>query len=93
LDKRHVESGLLSKGFKRDDADHHYFIYYTINGKKTPVKTKTSHGSAKYKKLGAPLLSQMSRQCHLTKQDFEDLVKCPLTREGYEKQLMQQGRI
>lgn len=93
MDKRDVESGLLNKGFRKDNADHHYFIYYSIDGKKTPVKTKTSHGSAKYKKLGAPLLSQMARQCHLSKQDFEALVKCPLSREVYEKQLIQNGRI
>jgi hypothetical protein len=93
LDKREVESGLLKKGFQQDEGNHHYFIYFTANGKKTPVKTKTSHGKGKYKRLHASLLSQMARQCYLTKQGFEDLINCPLTREAYENHLIEKGHV
>ena len=39
-----IEHGLKNKGFVVADSHHHYFIYYSIDGKKTTVKTKTSHG-------------------------------------------------
>lgn len=35
-DKIKVEKGLLSKGFQLGETHHHYFIYYTQEGKKLP---------------------------------------------------------
>ncbi len=32
--KSKVESALLAKGFQKTDKDHHYFIYFTTDGKK-----------------------------------------------------------
>ena len=32
--KSKVESGLLKKGFQESEGDHHYFIYFTQDGKK-----------------------------------------------------------
>ena len=93
MDKRAMEKGLRQKGFKQDERDHHYFVYFSSDGKKTPVKTKTSHGSTKYKTLGAPLISQIARQCLLSKQKFTDLIECPLSQEDYETQLREQGVI
>ncbi len=93
MDKRLVENGLLKKGFLQDQGNHHYFIYFTFDGKKTPIKTKTSHGSKKYKTLGPELLSQMARQCHLTKPDFKDLIECPMDQKSYEKRLHEQNLI
>jgi len=93
MDKRAVEAALLNKGFQKDERDHHYFIYYTLDGKKTPVKTRTSHGSTKYKTLGPHLLSQMARQCGLKKQDFSELVECPMSRETYESRLGVDGHL
>ncbi|SHL33518.1 hypothetical protein SAMN02745216_05029 [Desulfatibacillum alkenivorans DSM 16219] len=93
MDKRSVEKGLQKKGFVKDGGDHHYFVYFSMEGKKTPVKTKTSHGSSKYKTLGAPLIAQMARQCKLTKQEFTDLIECPLSQKKYEEQLLDQEII
>jgi hypothetical protein len=45
LDRRVVEGALKAKGFVRHEGDHAFFIYYSLDGKKTPVRTKTSHGS------------------------------------------------
>jgi hypothetical protein len=90
--KSQVESGLLNKGFKKDEGDHHYFIYYTQDGKKTTAKTKTSH-TKKMKDIPDNLLSSMARQCKLTKQKFLELIDCPLKREKYEKILKEQGLI
>lgn len=32
--KSQVESGLSNKGFQKSEGDHHYFIYFTQDGKK-----------------------------------------------------------
>ncbi|MHC5936232.1 hypothetical protein [Nostoc sp.] len=90
--KTKVEAGLLSKGFQETQNDHHYFIYFTKEGKKTTAKTKTSH-TKKIKDIPDNLLSQMAKQCHLTKPQFLDLVDCPLTQDKYEEILPKQGII
>jgi hypothetical protein len=82
-DKRDVEAALQSKGFVRDARDHRYFIYYSEDGKRTPIKTKTSHGTST-RTLGDDLITQMARQCGVTRKDFLGLVDCPLSRAAYE---------
>jgi len=89
-DKRLVEASLVTKGFEQKDGDHHYYFYCSVVGKKTAVFTKTSH-TLKMKTISDELLSQMARQCKLTKQQFLDLVDCPMNRETYEKILASQG--
>lgn len=90
IDRRKVESALLSKGFKQSETHHHYFIYYLISGKKTPVKTKTSH-SPKEKSIDAARLNQMAGQCRLETAEFVNLVECPLDRDTYERLLQDKG--
>ena len=87
-----VESALEAKGFERKEGDHHYFVYVTKEGKKTTAKTKTSH-TRKMKDIDDNLLSQMAKQCKLTKANFLKLVDCPLSRDDYEEMLRQQGLI
>ena len=87
-----VESALEAKGFHRREGDHSYFVYYTEEGKKTPVWTKTSHG-----KGGADipnnLVGRMARQCKLRVADFRALVDCSLSQAGYEALLTAAGEI
>ncbi len=83
-DKRKVESSLQKKGFVREpERKHVFFVYCTLEGKRTSVSTHTSHGSVK--SLSVSLLGDMASQCQLDKQDFLDLVDCPMDREKYEK--------
>ena len=56
-----VEAALKAKGFALEEGDHHYFVYVTLDGRSTSVKTKTSHG-AKMKDIPDNLLSAMARQ-------------------------------
>jgi hypothetical protein len=91
-DKREVEAALQSKGFSRDERDHRYFIYYSEEGKRTPVKTRTSHGTST-RTLGDDLISQMARQCGVTRKDFLALVDCPLSRVAYEEKLRDLQKI
>ena len=92
-EKKSIEDGLKNKGFKLKEGDHHRFIYYTIDGnKKSSVITKTSH-TPKMKEIPDNLISQMAKQCKLSKSDFLNLVDCPLSRESYEKMLRAEGEL
>ena len=87
-----VEDGLQKKGFRRIDGDHSFFIYFTVDGKKTRIRTKTSHGSG-HREISDSLLPVMAQQCKLTKSAFFDLISCPLSRDAYEAMLQSQGFV
>ena len=87
-----VESALKAKGFRRRESDHSYFIYYTEEGKKTPVRTKTSHGKGGAD-IPSELFSRMAKQCKLRTAQFRALVDCPLSRAKYEELLTTNGEI
>ena len=86
LDRRAVESALLSKGFRSREGRHRRFVYFTRGGRKTPVGTMLSHGSQR--DLNDGLTRAIARQCKLTRREFEDLVAYPLSREQYEAKLL-----
>ncbi len=81
-----VENALEKKGFKKSQNDHRKFIYHTLNGQKTAVWTKTSHGSG-HREISPSNLSRMARQCQLSGKDFELLIDCPMSQCMYEKRL------
>uniref|UniRef100_Q3AQR2 YcfA-like protein n=1 Tax=Chlorobium chlorochromatii (strain CaD3) TaxID=340177 RepID=Q3AQR2_CHLCH len=89
---RDIEVALEKKGFKRVESDHSYFIYFTIENKKSRVRTKTSHGH-KGQALSDNLFSVMAKQCKLNKNQFSELIQCPLSRNDYEKILDMQGMV
>ena len=89
--KREVEAALQKKGFREVEGDHHWFLYWTSDGLKTTIRTKTSHGATK--DLGDGLLAQMARQLRISKSEFLQLVDCPMTREQYERVLQRAGHI
>ena len=92
LKRRDVEAALERKGFRRRDADHAFFHYYTQDGKKTSVRTKTSQGT-KHKDIGASLIKRMAKQCKISILDFTDLVNCTLLQEEYERNLVERDEI
>lgn len=85
-----IEASLSKKGFKSSESHHHYFLYHTLDGKKSTVRTKTSH-TPKMKDVPDPLLGQMAKQCKLSKAKFLDLIDCPMDRNTYEAELRRQG--
>ena len=89
--KSDVDAALLQKGFLSGEGDHAFFIYHTVDGKKTRARTKTSHG--KGFDIGDNLISQMAKQCHLTNAQFKDLVDCPMDRPALEIALVARGII
>jgi hypothetical protein len=92
LERSAVAAALTFKGFKSAEGDHTFFIYYAQSGKKSPVRTKTSHGSG-HKDIADNLVSQMAKQCKLTTKEFRDLVDCPLSRQVYEAKLVEKGFV
>jgi hypothetical protein len=90
--RKDVEAALKQKGFVQSEGDHHRFVYFTRDGRKTSANTKTSH-SPKVKDIADNLLSQMARQCLLTKPRFLELVDCPLERDEYEQFVLEQDEV
>jgi len=90
IDKRAVEKGLVSKGFKKSNRGHRYFQYYSHDGKKADARTKTSH-SPREKTIDLRRMREMAQQCGLEAREFVDLVQCPLERDDYERLLKQRS--
>ena len=89
LEKAVVDKALVKKGFKKIDSgkDHHWYYFLDKNGKVTNVRTKISHGSKKYRTLGDELISKISKQLFLTKQQFNNFVTCSYSEESFRKYL------
>lgn len=72
-----------------DRESHHVFlIYETVAGYKTEIRTRVSYQSGGGD-IGDNLLGVMARQVKLSRRDFEQLIDCPLSRDGYEAKLGQ----
>lgn len=88
--KRVVEAGLQNKGFRLEHSHHRFFIYYTQEGEKTAIRTRTSQSG---NELDDFLLGQMAKQCHLPKNTFLELVDCTLDQASYEKKLSESNLV
>ena len=85
-----LRSGLEAKGFVRKNKAHKVMTYVTRGGVRTSVITHHSHG-ASGKDVDDGVVGAMARQCKLTARQFRDLVKCDLSREEYERLLVEGG--
>ena len=65
-----IESALLAKGFQRVNRDHRWF-FLVVDGKKTGVRTRISHGAREY---SGGLLREVVRQMKLTRSEFAEFV-------------------
>ena len=84
-----VEKSLKKKGFKQEPGDHKFFVLY-VDGKRTNIRTKTSHCGQDIDKY---LINQMRKQVHLEEEDIINLIKCPLSEEEYKKIVTEGGYI
>jgi len=84
-----MAAALKRKGFRQDDSHHKYFILY-VNGQKTSVRTRLSRGIAEY---GSSLLTQVRKQLHLSRHQFDDLIECPMSAEDYVQHLLDAGFV
>jgi hypothetical protein len=87
-DRDEIQKALLKKGFYQKNKDHMFFYFK----KNDAVFTKISRGSS-YKTYGDDLLSKMSKQLRLTKQELLNFIDCPLNKENYLEILRTKGFI
>ena len=78
---REIDSALCKKGFRKKTSGKH--CLYFLSGS-NEIRTMMSHGKIGVT-IGANLISQMSRQLHLTKKQFLELIDCTLDEDGYRK--------
>jgi len=78
IDSKTTLRNLKKKGFVESNKDHKYLHLY--HNDKFVLCTKISHGSSDIRE---DLIRAMAFQCALSKSEFIDLVKCPLSKEAY----------
>ncbi len=89
---RVAERSLLQKGFKKDQRNHKFFIFY-YRDKKTDVFTYLSHGS-RSEDIDDSLLKLIKKELRLDdNQQTRDLLNCPLDGQRYAEILLQKGII
>ncbi len=73
--RRKIRKALLKKGFTEDSKRGHDLYIFVYEGRETDISTAMSRGS-NYKEIGTGLISSMSRQLYLTRNDFLEVVDC-----------------
>ena len=87
---RKLASALMSKGFACREGDHKYYYLY-VDGRRTIVRTKLSHGKREYDNN---LLTQMRHQLRLRdSRQFENLIDCPMSHAEYVAYLVNVGVV
>ena len=88
---RKIDSALKEKGFIFSKKRDHTFYFLVVNGKKTRIRTKLSHGS---KECGDQLLSVMRKQLGLDDVvELKDLIYCPMSEDQYVELLIERKKI
>lgn len=84
-----VRNSLLEKGFGLENNNHKMFYYY-MDGKRTSIRTMISHNSDEIDDF---LIGKMKNQLKLSKEQFLDLVDCPLTKEELRRYYLENGIV
>jgi hypothetical protein len=84
-----IRAALLKKGFVADDT-HHEMFWLVVDGKKTSVRTRISHGAKEY---GDELLALVARQVGLSRQELYRLIDCPMDGGKLRLLLVERGRV
>ena len=84
-----IRAALMKKGFIADDT-HHEMFWMVVDGKKTSIRTRISHGAKEY---GDELLALVARQVGLSKQELYRLIDCPMDGQKLRALLVERGRI
>jgi hypothetical protein len=88
---RKIASALTKKGFVEQERRKHTFYILYIDGKKTQIRTKLSHGGKEY---GDNLLSFIRKQLKFdNKEELEDFIECPKSLEEYVRMLKDKSII
>ena len=90
VSKLELRRRLLAIGFEEERGKHHIFFYFRYKGQ-IVTYTKISHGGGK--DIGQPLLSEIVRQLHLSREEFERLLKGDLSHGEYVEILKRRGIV
>lgn len=82
LKKGAIDTALCGKGFTRKKSGDHWFYTLHVDGVKTSIFTKTSHGSSG-SDVDDSLVGMMARQVRLSSGQFRQLVTCTLSEKDY----------
>jgi len=86
---RAIRAALLSKGFIADET-HHEMFWLVVDGRKTSIRTRLSHGVAE---CGDNLLALIARQVGLSRQELDRLIDCPMDGEKLKRLLIGRGKV
>jgi len=84
-----IEAALEKKGFEKSNSHHKIYIFM-VDGRKTSVHTRVSHGIDVY---GDSLLGPMAKQMKLSKRQLADFIECPMSLEQYAEHLLTNQHI
>ena len=91
MDSQRIMEGLLRKGFIQKNRHHKIYKYISRTGIESKISTMIGHGSKH--DISHDIISKMADQCFLTKREFLNLIKCPLSRDEYETKMVASGKI
>ena len=83
-----VSQALQNKGFEESNS-HHKFLYLYIDGKRTMIKTRVSHGRKDYTDM---LWGQLKKQLHLDNKQLDTLLACHMDHDEY-VQVLKDGNV
>jgi len=76
---REIKAALLRKGFVQRNNDHEYFSLH-VEGKKTSIFTKVSHGESE---IRDPLIHKMAKQIRLSNDQYVKFIECSISGDAY----------
>lgn len=81
---RAIRSGLSAKGFEvEENRKHIHFVYVNIDGCTTTARSMLSP-AAGGEDVSENLLRQMAKQVGLKRDEFLEMVDCPMSREDFD---------
>ena len=90
LKVKDIRNSLIVKGFHEEENRKHIFYHLLVGGKKTTIRTHVSHGETE---IYDDLIDSMKKQTKLNKNEFLDLINCPLSKEKYIEILIERGHV
>jgi hypothetical protein len=93
LPRAKIEAALKKKGFVKEETPHHRYYHHEVDGKRSGAYTYVSRGSS-HRDYDDQLLVPMRKTLMLdSKKQLHDLIRCPMTADGYNEFLREKGII
>jgi len=87
---REIRQALSRKGFI-EHSGHHQFLTLYVDGRKTSIRTRVSHGGKDY---GHNLMTRLKQQLRLNgTAELQGLLDCPMSRDKYVDLMVERGHV